>query len=124
VVRKAILLVALAAATVSPGGAATGETCLSCRAIGSFRTCQDPGPENKPFFKARVVGVERTTCSERLVVDVPREVADLPSRIRVDLGQCLRWAGELNDVIDLAVQEPLATDGGVYRLGCGYRWGG
>jgi hypothetical protein len=122
--RKAILFVALAAAAVSPGGAATGETCHSCRAIGSFRTCQDPGSENKPFFKARVVGVEKATCSERLVVDVPREIADLPSRIRVDLGQCLRWAGELNDVIDLAVQEPLATDGGVYRLGCAYWWGG
>jgi hypothetical protein len=122
--RKVVVLFALAAAGVSPSGAATDETCASCRAIGHFRTCQAPAPENKPFFKAKVVGVEKATCSQRLIVDVAREVADLPSRIRVDLGGCLMWAGELNDVIDLAVEEPLATDDGVYRLGCAYRWGG
>jgi hypothetical protein len=108
---------------MTSANAAVNDMCLSCRAIAHFKTCERAGPDNKPFFKGKAVAVEKARCSQILSIDLSPETSDLPSRIRVDLGGCAIWAGELNDVIDIAGGKPLATDSSVYSLGGGFRWG-
>jgi len=121
--RKAGLQLVLALAAITSANAAVDGTCLSCRAMAHFRACEKAAPDNKPFFKGKVVAVEKTQCSQVLSIEVSPKISNLPSLIRVDLGDCAIWAGELNDVIDIAVGKPLATDSSVYSLGCGFRWG-
>ena len=47
----------------------------------------------------------------------PSEVG-LPARIQVALSACEVWEGRNGDVIDLAVEEPLSLQSGLYTLAC------
>jgi hypothetical protein len=92
--------------------------CMECRAVARFRSCDKP-VEGKPVFQVRATRAEAFGCSELLSLDVihPADVG-LPPRIQVVLSPCEVWGGRNGDVIDLAVEEPLSRQSGLYTLAC------
>jgi hypothetical protein len=106
------------AATLLPAPAAAVDQCMECRAVVRFRGCAKPA-EGKPVFQGRVLRADAFGCSEALSLEVihPAEVG-LPARIQVALGACSLWDGRSGDVIDLAVEEPLSPQSGLYTLAC------
>jgi hypothetical protein len=117
VVSTAFSAVALAAMLL-PSPAAAVDQCMECRAIARFRACDRP-LAGKVVFQGRVLRADAFGCSELLSLDVlrPAELG-LPSRIQVALDACAVWAGKTGDVINLAVEEPLSLQSGLYTLAC------
>jgi hypothetical protein len=103
-----------------PTPAAAVDQCMECRAVARFRGCDRP-MAGKPVFQVRVQRADEFGCSQLLSLDVihPAEVG-LPARIQVALRACAVWAGQRGDVIDLAVEEPLSLQSGLYTLACGH----
>ena len=113
---------AIALATMLlPAPAAADDQCMQCRAVARFRGCDKP-IEGKPVFQGRVLRADEFGCSQLLSLDVmrPAEVG-LPARIQVALGACAVWEGRSGDVIDVALQEPLSPQSGLYTFACRYR---
>jgi hypothetical protein len=116
--------VAIAAAmAVAPVKSAAAEArstfeCPLCRAMAHFRTCDKP-MAGKVVFQGRAIKTERSDCSHRLSLEVPRATTlGLPSSIQVDLGPCAIWAGDTNAMIEMAVEEPPSLERSVYTLAC------
>jgi hypothetical protein len=101
-----------------PAPAAAIDQCMECRAVARFRGCDKP-IAGKPAFQGRVSRADAFGCSELLSLEVIRagEIG-LPSRIQVALGACAVWGGKAGDVIDVAVEEPLSLQSGLYTLAC------
>ncbi len=110
-------LVALAAILL-PAPALAVDQCLECRAVAHLRGCDKP-IAGKPVFQGRVLRADAFGCSQLLSLDVirPLEIG-LPARIQVALGACEVWEGRNGDVIDVAVEEPLSLQSGLYTLAC------
>jgi len=111
--------VALAlAAMLLPTPAAAVDQCMECRAVAHFHGCDKP-IAGKPVFLGRALRADAFGCSELLSLDVIRagEIG-LPPRIQVALGACAFWDGKSGDVIDVAVEEPLSRQSGLYTLAC------
>ena len=91
---------------------------MECRAVAHFHTCDKP-VEGKPVFRARATRADSFGCSQLLSLDVihPGDVG-LPPKIQVALGACSLWDGRSGDVIDVAVEEPLSPQSGLYTLAC------
>jgi hypothetical protein len=106
------------AAMLLPAPAAAVDQCMECRAVARFRGCDRP-VEGKPVFQGRVLRADPFGCSELLSLDVIRPAdVGLPQRVQVAVGACAFWAGRSGDVIDLAVEEPLSLQSGLYTLAC------
>jgi hypothetical protein len=117
VVSTAFGAIALAAMLL-PAPAAAVDQCMECRAVARFRGCDKP-IAGKPVFQARALRADAFGCSELLSLDVVRPAElGLPSRIQVALDACAIWAGKAGDVIDVAVEEPLSPQSGLYTLAC------
>jgi hypothetical protein len=100
------------------GQAAAVDYCTECRAIAHFRTCDKP-LEGKRVFQGRVTRADEFGCSQLMSLDVVRPVdLSLPSHIQVIVDPCAIWAGRNGDVIDVAVNEPLSLQSGLYTLAC------
>jgi hypothetical protein len=116
-------LSALTLAATQPTNSQAGAAvqCPLCRAIADFQTCRKP-LDGHPVFTARVIKAEKTTCSRDVLwLDVVAAPGlDLPSRIQVYLGPCTYWAGQLGEVIDVAVR-PHPSDTNIYALACSHR---
>ena len=101
-----------------PDPAAAVDQCMECRAVARFRGCDKP-MAGKPVFQARALRADAFGCSELLSLDVVRPAElGLPARIQVALDACAIWAGKAGDVIDVAVEEPLSPQSGLYTLAC------
>jgi hypothetical protein len=106
------------AVTLLPTPAAAVDQCLECRAVARFRGCDRP-IAGKPVFQGRVLRADAFGCSELLSLEVVRSSElGLPARIQVALDACAVWAGKTGDVIDVAVEEPLSRQSGLYTLAC------
>ena len=106
------------AAILLPAPAAAVDQCMECRAVARFRGCDKP-IGGKPVFQGRVLRADAFGCSELLSLDVVRPAElGLPSRIQVALDACAAWAGKTGDVINVAVEEPLSPQSGLYTLAC------
>jgi hypothetical protein len=106
------------ATTLLPLPAAAVDQCLECRAVARFRGCDKP-VIGKPMFQGRVLRADPFGCSELLSLDIIRPAElNLPTRIQAALGACATWDGKSGDVIDVAVEEPLSRQSGLYTLAC------
>ena len=110
---------AVALATLaSAGQAAAVDYCMECRAVAHFRSCDRP-LDGAHVFQGRVTRVDEFGCSQLISLDVMRAAEiGLPPRIQVVLGPCATWAGRSREVIDVAVDEPLSLQSGLYTLAC------
>ena len=101
-----------------PSPAAAVDQCMECRAVARFRGCDKP-IAGKPVFQGRVLRADAFGCSELLSLDVMRAAeVGLPARIQVALDACAVWAGKTGEVINVAVEEPLSPQSGLYTLAC------
>jgi hypothetical protein len=117
IARITSAMTAAAIASLVAGPAEAALECMQCRAVAAFITCAKP-LDGLAAFQARVIKVEKSTCSQILSLDVPRaSKLSLPSPLRVDLGSCAYWAGKPDDVIAMAVW-PHASDQNVYSMAC------
>ena len=108
------------AALLLPTAALAVDQCMECRSVARFRGCDKPA-EGKPVFQARVRRADEFGCSQLLSLDVARPAEfGLPPRIQVALHACAVWTGQRGDVIDVAVEEPLSPQSGLYTLACGH----
>jgi hypothetical protein len=108
------------ASMLLPTPAAADDQCMQCRAVAHFRGCDKP-IAGKPVFQGRVLRADAFGCSQLLSLDVVRAAeVGLPARIQVALGACAFWEGRNGDVIDVAVQEPLSLQSGLYTFACRY----
>jgi hypothetical protein len=106
------------AAILFPHPASAVDQCTECRAVARFRGCDKP-IAGKPVFQGRVLRADAFGCSELLSLDVVRPAElGLPARIQVALDACAVWAGKTGDMINLAVEEPLSPQSGLYTLAC------
>jgi len=117
VASTALGATALAAMLLSMPAAAV-DYCTECRAIAHFRTCDNP-LEGKRVVQGRVTRADEFGCSQLMSLDVIGSTdLGLPSRIQVVMDPCAVWAGRNGDVIDVAVNEPLSLQSGLYTLAC------
>jgi hypothetical protein len=117
-VAGALFLAAVIQSQAAVAQPDAGASCVACRAMAHFRTCENPR-EGARVVRGKVVGVEHALCSQILLLEVSRvSKQSLPTHLRVDVGSCAFWAGNAGDVIDVAVLETQVNANKVYSLAC------
>ena len=109
------------AAVIQPYTASAQEkSCMemSCRARGTFRTCDRP-LDGAKTLAARVLAVSRE-CSDQIVsMQVDDGMTNrLPTLVEINLGPCIDFGGKVGDTIQIALRQPHSPDVRRYHLAC------
>jgi len=116
-----LIFVLVVSVVVHPIAASAQDTScyeVQCRALGFFRTCNRPR-EGANVFSARVLALSKECSNNILSVKVDDGKANnLPTVVEIDLGPCVRFSGEVGDVIQIALVEPHRPDLRRYGLAC------
>lgn len=114
------LLLVLAAALHPLVTSAQEQSCLGirCRGHAHFLTCDRPR-EGATVVSAHVIAVSRECSNEILSMRIDDAKArDLPAIIEVNLGGCISFAGQVGDLIRVALFERPRPDRKRYRFAC------
>jgi len=113
-------LLALAAVLHPLLAFAQEENCfrMACRSHARFRTCDRPR-DGATALSARVVAVSRECSNSILAMQIDDTKAhNLPSVFEIDLGSCISYAGQIGDLIQVALYERPTPDRRRYHFAC------